>query len=183
MYQRSKRNNNTVSYPIIHTNMDAVMEMNLNLTNATNAMNDLDSHHPDAHHPDADADDEEHFMEFTRVHELLKTVQEKEAELVILRNKTKSLSSMLEMVANNEMTEITQDSSAKVTAIVNTDNAIVNNKRRINKKYEYYRDHKEDEDVIEQISLFKDTFPNIRKAPWQFVKLITDHKYKLHYRK
>lgn len=74
---------------------------------------------------------------FQHVLQLLQCIQEKDSELTILKSQVNSLSAMLNL-------------------------AIKQPPRYVNKKYAFYRNHKNDPIVLERI---RQEFPNLKKPP------------------
>ena len=89
--------------------------------------------------------------EFERIGDLLRTIQEKDARIIVLENKVAALNNMLAVTIKDAPRP-----------------------PRRNKKYLFYQEHKNDDFVLEQVELFKKTFPTIKKPPWQFIKAMTD---------
>ena len=110
-----------------------------------------------------------------KVSNLLTLVQAKDAKVVQLENKVSSLTSIIDiMTKDGDETKTDED-------------AVVKNSKKKEKKpgqtktsakLEFYKEYKDDPVVEEQVELFKKTFPQITKPPWQFRKAITDHMYK-----
>jgi aspartokinase len=88
-----------------------------------------------------------------KVYELVEMNIELESNVVILKSKLEHATNMLNTLLSQQKTV----------------------KKRKNVKMQYYRDHKNDDDIIEQVQVFKDTFPGM-KVPWTFVKSLTDKK-------
>jgi hypothetical protein len=97
--------------------------------------------------------------DFERICDLLDTIQKKDALINVLENKVASLKTMLDLTIDAPTV------------------AAPRRQKYVNKKYVFYQEHKNDPDVLEQVELFKKTFPDIKKPPWQFVKAVTEKFY------
>ena len=136
-----------------------------------------DMHHmpdmPDM--PDTDIPIEEEILNLNnKVSNLLTLVQAKDAKVVQLENKVSSLTSIIDIMTKDG------DETKEEDAIVkkNKKKEKKPGQTKTSAKLEFYKEYKDDPVVEEQVELFKKTFPQITKPPWQFRKAITDHMYK-----
>lgn len=100
--------------------------------------------------------------DFERICNLLDAIQKKDALINVLENKVASLKTMLDLT---------------MTAEAAAAPGPARRQKYVNKKYVFYQEHKNDPAVLEQVELFKKTFPDIKKPPWQFVKAVTEKFY------
>ena len=96
---------------------------------------------------------------YNQISELLQVVSEKDAQVAALESRVESLSALLDIAVPLDPRPT---STPKKTS------------ERQQAKLEFYKDYKDSPEVQEQIELFKKTFPQIKKPPWQFVKAVTD---------
>ena len=99
---------------------------------------------------------------YDKIANLLDILSEKDAQVAILADKVGSLTTLLNIAAPLEppLAHVAANKakpSAKAMA-----------------KLEFYKAYKDSPEVKEQVELFKKTFPQIKKPPWQFIKAVTD---------
>ena len=95
-----------------------------------------------------------------KISNLLTMVLEKDARIVTLENKVASMSSILDIV------------SQQVPSLEVPDKKQKRSRGKAEVKLEFYKEHKDDPEVLEEINVFKKTFHI--NPPWQFRKSITD---------
>jgi site-specific recombinase len=112
-------------------------------------------------------DDGGHVEQYNELHEkisnLLSVVQKKDSDIIILKNKLASTVSMLDIVTKEQELEHTTTTRRKKCA-------------KTLAKFEFYKLHKDDEQVAKDVATFKKTFPHL-KVTWQFRKSITDSMF------
>lgn len=97
-------------------------------------------------------------MSYEDLFMLTKEKTELELKVNCLKNKLNETQNLLNIMIQNQ--------------------SIPNKKRKTNTKMDFYHEHKNDEDIVKKIELYKQTFPNV-KVPWMFVKALTDAKLKI----
>ena len=110
---------------------------------------------------DSDVDHDHDVEQHEKISSLLSLVQEKDADIVALKNKLSSTMSMLDLVTKDELEEEPHEPIRRQKCI------------KTLAKFEFYKLHKNDDQVLRDVATFKKTFPHL-KVTWQFRKSITD---------
>ena len=103
---------------------------------------------------------------YEQVSELLGTLCVQDAQVAALETRVASLTTLLELATCSPLDPTPNKQSSKQA-----------HASKPNLKREFYKTYKDSPQVQEQIELFKKTFPQIKKIPWQLFKASTDVLY------
>lgn len=95
-----------------------------------------------------------------KISALLTMVQDKDATITTLKNKISSLTTLINIMTTEGPGKRKYNVSQKTI-----------------EKREFYKNHKNDPEVEEEIELFKQTFPDVKTPPWHLRRSITDRLF------
>ena len=100
-----------------------------------------------------------------KISNLMTTVLDKDARITTLENKVASMSAILDIVSQQPIVDEKSAGAGKKQK---------RSRGKAELKLEFYKEHKDDPEVLEEIKVFRTTFPDMKTPPWQFRKGITD---------